>query len=171
MVELARRHPEWTFLFLGLVQLDFDRRFPPLPNLVFHRLVPHRELADYLALFDVCLIPHLDNAHTAGNNPLKLYDYLTTGRPVVSTRVAGVEGFEDVVEVAADRASFIAAVEAAAAAVVEGHEPPERAVVRRARAAAHTWEARAAEVEALLLRALAEPGPPRPPTGPRAGRR
>jgi len=102
--ELARRHPDWTILFLGLVQLDFDRQFHDLPNVVFHPLVRHSELADYLAVFDVCLIPHLDNAHTAGNNPLKLYDYLTTGRSIVSTPIAGLSGFEDVVDVARDHA-------------------------------------------------------------------
>jgi glycosyltransferase involved in cell wall biosynthesis len=150
VTELARRHPEWTLFFLGLVQLDFDRRFRSLPNVVFHPPVPHGELADYMSLFDVCLIPHLDNPHTAGNNPLKLYDYLTTGRPIVTTRVAGLEGFEDLVEVATDRDSFIAAVEAA----VAGPDPPGRAANRRARAAEHTWEARAAEVEAILLEAV-----------------
>ena len=143
---LAQRHPDWTVLFLGLIQHNFDRRFRDLPNVHFHPLVPHTQLADYLAIFDVCLIPHLDNAHTAGNNPLKLYDYLTTGKPIVSTRIAGVTGFEDVVVVADDRESFIRAVEAAVAA------PGALAdsAAQRARAAAHTWEARAAQVESAI---------------------
>jgi len=158
VVELARRHPEWTICFLGLVQLDFDRRFPPLPNLVFHPQVPHAELSDYLSLFDVCLIPHLDNAHTAGQSPLKLYDYLTTGRPVVSTRIAGIDDFADVIEIADTRAEFIAAVEAAVSA--SGREPPEAAAARRARGAEHTWDARARQVEAILLGALGSLEPP-----------
>ncbi len=155
VTELARRHPEWTLLFLGLVQLGFDRHLRDLPNVVFHPLVPHAELADYLAIFDVCLIPHLDNLHTAGNNPLKLYDYLTTGRPIVATQVAGVEGFADVIHTARDRDDFIAAVEAAVAV----SEPPEVAEQRLARAAEHTWEARAAQVESILRQASAEPRP------------
>ncbi|HWN80840.1 MAG TPA: glycosyltransferase [Candidatus Udaeobacter sp.] len=149
--ELARRHPDWTVLFLGLIQLEFDRHFQDLPNVRFHPLVPHEQLADYLAIFDVCLIPHLDNAHTAGNNPLKLYDYLTTGKPIVSTRIAGETGFEDVVTVAADREAFIRAVEAAVATPISMTE----AAAHRSRAAAHTWEARAAQVEAAIRRALA----------------
>jgi hypothetical protein len=97
------------------------------------------------------LIPHLDNAHTAGNNPLKLYDYLTTGKPIVSTRIAGIAGFEDVVTVADDREAFIRAVEAAVAAPASVTE----AAAHRTRAAAHTWEARAAQVEAAIRRARA----------------
>jgi glycosyltransferase involved in cell wall biosynthesis len=157
VAELARRHPEWTILFIGVVQLDFDRRFRGYRNVVFHPPVPHRELAAYLSLFDVCLIPHLDNPHTAGNNPLKMYDYLTTGRPVIATRVAGLEGFEDVIEVAGDRERFIALVESA----LEKPDPPLAAAARRARAAEHTWEARAAQVEEILVRTLGggrEPG-------------
>ena len=144
--ELARRHPDWTVLFLGLVQLNFDRAFQDLPNVHFHPLVPHAELADYLAIFDVCLIPHLDNLHTAGNNPLKLYDYLTTGKPIVSTRIAGVAGFEDVVAVAGDRESFIRAVEAAVANPASVTD----SAAHRARGAAHTWEARASQVETAI---------------------
>jgi glycosyltransferase involved in cell wall biosynthesis len=154
VLALARRHPDWTILFLGLVQLDFDRAFRDLPNVVFHPLVPYAKLADYLDLFDVCLIPHLDNPHTAGNNPLKLYDYLTTGRPVVATRVAGMAGFEDVVQVAATREDFIAAVETA----VMRPEPATAAARRRERAAQHTWEARARQVETALLATITARG-------------
>jgi len=149
VLALARRHPDWTILFLGLVQLDFDREFTDVPNVVFHPLVPYAKLADYLALFDVCLIPHLDNPHTAGNNPLKLYDYLTTGRPIVATQVAGTAGFADVVSLAADREEFIRAVEEA----VRRGEPDDMPARRRARAAENTWAARARQVEAALVAA------------------
>jgi glycosyltransferase involved in cell wall biosynthesis len=152
---LAKRHPNWTILFLGLVQLEFDRHFRDLANVHFHPLVPHSELADYLGLFDVCLIPHLDNAHTAGNNPLKLYDYLTTGKPIVATRISGLEGFEDVVAVARDHERFIHAVEDA----VHDPGPPAAVAARLARAAEHSWEARAAQVEAAIARALADRRP------------
>ena len=151
---IARRHPEWTLLFLGQLQPGLDRRLGEAPNVVFHPLVPHAELAEYLRLFDVCLIPHLDNAHTAGNNPLKLYDYLTTGKPVVATRIAGLEGFEDVVQVADGHAGFLAALEQAVAVP----EPPAVAARRRERARAHTWEARAHQVEAAIAASLAAVG-------------
>ncbi len=154
VAEIARRHPEWTLLFLGQLQPGLDRRLGDASNVVFHPLVPHAELADYLRLFDVCLIPHLDNAHTAGNNPLKLYDYLTTGKPVVATRIAGLEGFEDVVQVADGHAGFLAALEAAVAVP----EPPAVAARRRERARSHTWDARARQVEAALGAALAAVG-------------
>ncbi|MGD8394427.1 MAG: glycosyltransferase, partial [Candidatus Eiseniibacteriota bacterium] len=145
---IARRHPEWSLCFIGPVFRGFERRFPALPNLHFHPAVPHAELQDYLALFDVCLIPHLRNAHTAGNNPLKLYDYLTTGRPVVATRIAGMQGFEDVVTVVETREAFVAAIERA----VAGDEPPGAAARRQERAAAHHWSVRAREAAAALER-------------------
>ena len=151
--ELARRQPGCTLLFIGPIRDDFRRRFPSLPNIRFLPPVPYDALQDYLALFDVCLIPHLDNPHTAGNNPLKLYDYLTTGQPVVSTRIAGLEGFEDVVAVAESAPDFLAAVDR-----VLAEDTGEARGRRLARAAEQHWSRRVHEVAAALEAALGRGG-------------
>jgi hypothetical protein len=48
----------------------------------------HAALPGYLAAFDVCLNPLAPGPHSDRRSPLRLYDYLATGKPVISTRVA-----------------------------------------------------------------------------------
>jgi hypothetical protein len=60
---LARSLPKCSLLFLGPVFRDFHLRFPRLPNIHFHPAVPYRVLQDHIRVFDVCLVPHLVNAH------------------------------------------------------------------------------------------------------------
>lgn len=45
----------------------------------------YNELFKYLNLFDICLIPFLDNEMVKGCNPIKLYEFLESGKPVLST--------------------------------------------------------------------------------------
>jgi glycosyltransferase involved in cell wall biosynthesis len=139
---LARAHPEASLVFLGPVFRDFSRRFPAFPNINFHPPVPHERLQDYLRAFDVCLLPHLVNAHTAGNDPIKLYDYLSSGRPVVTTPVAGSERVAGVARVADSPAAFCAAVEAALAEADPGLQAARLEVARQ-----NSWAVRARQVE------------------------
>ena len=68
------------------------------PNIVFHGLVPQPELPAYLAQMDVCLNVFRAGALSKDVSPLKFYEYLATGKPVVSTREPlQVEDFKDVV--------------------------------------------------------------------------
>jgi len=94
-------------------------------------------------------MPYLQNRHSEHISPLKLYDYLSTGRPIVATRIAGLEGFEDVVAVVETRAAFHAAVEAAVGA---GRLPGRQARLQRAQD--HHWSVRAREAAAVIDAAL-----------------
>jgi len=147
---LARTHAGASLVFLGPVYGEFHRRFPPLPNIHFLDPVPHRELQDHLHAFDVCVLPHLVNAHTAGNDPIKLYDYLSTGRPVVATPVAGTERLTGVVRVARTPAGFSAEVEAALRETDPGAEALRLATARR-----NTWATRIVLVEEAIREAWA----------------
>jgi hypothetical protein len=65
--------------------------------------------------FDACLIPHLLNPLTRSMDPTKLYDYLGSGKPIVSTKVAGTERFPDVLYLGDEVETFITGIEAALA--------------------------------------------------------
>jgi glycosyltransferase involved in cell wall biosynthesis len=88
MLELARAHPEWSFVFVGkrsphpeinglLAQLD------TLPNVYFLGAKSTSVLAHYPQHFDVCVMPYQVNNYTKYINPLKLNEYLAAGRPCV----------------------------------------------------------------------------------------
>jgi len=79
-------------------------------------------------------------------DPLKLYEYLTTGLPIVATDVPPVRTYEALVYIAHDAASFVEKVEEALAE----QETPRAEDLWRARieeAQRHSWEHR---VETIL---------------------
>lgn len=75
-------------------------------NLHYFGPVSYADLPSYLAAFDVAIIPHLENEFTRTMNPLKLYDYLAAGKPVVTTPVAGVEQFHEQIRIARSSEEF-----------------------------------------------------------------
>ena len=84
-------------------------------------------------------------------NPLKLYQYLAGGNPVVSTAIPSVKPFADVVAWTKTREEFLAATERALAEAPE----LERREARRAVARRYTWDAVAEHQLEIFRHALA----------------
>jgi glycosyltransferase involved in cell wall biosynthesis len=75
----------------------------------------HGEVPGYLQHADVLIVPHLVDEFTDSLDPIKLYEYLAVGRPIVSTPVAGFRDADsDAILLAAD-GRFPTAVAAAVA--------------------------------------------------------
>lgn len=99
---LARRHRDWSFVFVGATarQPEMEetvRRMRELPNAHFLGPKSTVELARYPQHFDVCLMPYRLTDYTRYINPLKLYEYLASGRPVLASRLPSLEPFGDLV--------------------------------------------------------------------------
>ena len=69
------------------------------PNLEWTGPVHHSRVPSLLREADVLLIPHRQSRLSLSMDPLKLYEYLTTGLPVVSTPVPPTENFADLIYV------------------------------------------------------------------------
>jgi glycosyltransferase involved in cell wall biosynthesis len=108
------------------------------------------ELPAVLAHCDVALIPFRDNAHTRASLPLKLWEYVAAGLPVVATDLPNLRAAADEadVRVAADPAAFGARAREAASASAAGREE------QSARARPHDWGARIEELCDAVARAL-----------------
>ena len=100
---------------------------------------------------DVGLVPFADNAHTRASLPLKLWEYLAAGLPVVASPLPSLRelGAAGTVRIASDPVQFADAVRAAAA------EPPSLRAARLELARAHDWPARIEELCAAVAAALA----------------
>lgn len=88
-VELVRRmaaaRPGVTFVLIGGV-FDVDvSSLERLPNVHLLGQQPYERMPSYVAAFDVCLIPFVVDEITAATDPVKFYEYLSLGKPVVAT--------------------------------------------------------------------------------------
>jgi glycosyltransferase involved in cell wall biosynthesis len=94
--------------------------------------------------FDVCIVPHRVTPFTESLNPIKLWEYLAAGKPIVSTDVAGFRDYPQFVRIASDAPSFLQAVQAALT------EDPSLPQARRAEAQHHSWNSRLDAVEQVI---------------------
>ncbi|MHB8993005.1 MAG: methyltransferase domain-containing protein [Chloroflexota bacterium] len=171
-VDLVRRVaellPRWSFALIGPVQegnREVDR-LRGVRNAHFLGLKERASLPGYLSQMDVALIPYKIDRLTRGIYPLKLHEYLAAGKPVVATPIPSLQEMGETVYLAADAASFAAAIERAAA-----EDGAERREERRRLARGESWDARAAEIGGLITKTMEEKGrtaeqPPSPPQGP-----
>jgi glycosyltransferase involved in cell wall biosynthesis len=114
--QIAEAHPDWSIVMVGSVwpnKRDQAEALGSLPNVYFLGAQPYQTLPAFLRGFDVCIIPHTRDALTASMDPIKLYDYLASGKPIVCTPVAGVERFAEVLYIAETPTRFAGYLETA----------------------------------------------------------
>jgi hypothetical protein len=99
---------------------------------------------------DVALIPFKHTSVTYHADPIKAYEYLAAGVPVVATNMPALRRLAHVVRLADSIDSFSAEIEGALA---EGRDTRKRE--RQTEAARHTWSNRFDELTELLERRLA----------------
>lgn len=145
LAQAACIHLDWSFVLIGPVDTDI-RTLQRLPNVHFLGARPHDSLPGYLTGADACLIPFKLSPLTTAVNPVKLYEYLAAGKPVVSTALPEVARYGALCYVAAEGVSFLRAAERAIAEGVNERLSEER----RAIAAANTWSQRATAFDQLL---------------------
>jgi glycosyltransferase involved in cell wall biosynthesis len=146
---MAHSHPGWSIALVGYVWFGFDAGvFADCPNI--HVLGPqaYGEFPAFLKGMDVCIMPFPLNETTLRGDALKLYEYLSGGRPVVSTPVPAAKRLASVIRIADNKADFVTAVEAALT------DPPEAQAVRLAAIRPHTWSARTRQKAAIIRAAL-----------------
>lgn len=140
VVEAARRGAgRFAFVFVGPNRLppSATRELEACPNVKLIPEQPPEGLPAFVAAFDVCVIPHLVSPFTDSLDPIKLYEYLAAGKPVVSTGVQGVMPYREFVDVADDAEAFAAKI----AAVPASGAPDAEA--RRHFGRENSWKARA----------------------------
>ncbi|MBC7785846.1 MAG: glycosyltransferase, partial [Burkholderiales bacterium] len=146
VVELAKAFPAATIALVGPNMLNPESvtRLAAHKNIVLPGPVDFSEVASVMSAFDVCIVPHVVNDFTESLSPLKLYEYLASGLPTVSTPVSGFRDYPGLIHLAADASSFVRACEIALS------EPQEMAVRRQEIAKQHSWDARLDEIEAVI---------------------
>lgn len=84
LVELMSSLPEYNLKLVGEITTSFDR-LKKMPNVSFTGQVPYEELPDVIATTEAFILPYKANDLTKTIEPLKLREYLATGRQVLTT--------------------------------------------------------------------------------------
>ncbi len=140
---VARLQPEWSFVLVGST---YSADLSPLRGLANVHLLgeqPYGVLPAYLHAFDVCLVPFKMSPLTEAADPVKFYEYLSAGKPVVSVPLPDLRPWapQGLVYLADEAEDFVIQIERALA-----EDSPERLRSRRDFAGHHTWEARCARL-------------------------
>lgn len=129
-----------------IVGPEFGKKFI-LPNnnsnLRFLGLKRHHELASFIRDFRVCVLPFRITPVTLSVNPVKVYEYLAAGKPVVSTALPECERMAPLVDVVSSHGAFIEAV-------TYRLKDPGDTASRMKYALENTWERRGDAVQSLL---------------------
>ena len=143
----ATRHPEWQFVFAGAPMIDgkhHSREIDAVTTLAnVHRigLIPHEEVPAYVNHFDLCLIPYRANEYNKASFPLKFWEFMATGKPVIVTGVPELKEYSSLI----GYAESVAQLEQLITYWLT--HPEEKRAERIALAREHSWEKR---VETIL---------------------
>jgi len=110
---IASCRPNWSVVLIGRTSAPDAQRLRGFSNVHFLGEQPYEELPKYLFHFDVCLIPFRLNPLTAATNPVKFYEYLSTGKPIVATNLPELETYGSLAYLAGSPDEYLAAIEQA----------------------------------------------------------
>lgn len=115
LLETATRRSDWNFVLVGPVAAHRER-LSSAANVFLLPARPQEELAPLLWHSDVGMIPFERSPLIESVAPLKLFEYLAAGLPVVSTRWEEIELLASPAALCDDAAGFAEAIERAASA-------------------------------------------------------
>ena len=143
----AKARPDWSFVLIGKEKPGVDlSALHAMQNVYFLGLKPNEQLPQYLAQFDACLNLFAKSDLSKDVSPLKFYEYLATGRPIVSTRQPDqILQYAPLIEIADSPEEFIAACEKA-----RDDDTPERNAERIEAGRACSWDSRVAQMCEIL---------------------
>ena len=107
---MVKARPSWQFVFIGPVSVDVSR-FDKYSNIHFIGRVPYDYLPSYMEAIDVFMNPYLRDEISESCSPLKVFEYLAAGKPVVSVPMPEVLRFAPFVRLADNSEQFVERIE------------------------------------------------------------
>jgi glycosyltransferase involved in cell wall biosynthesis len=148
---LARQKADWTVVLVGPLWEGLSAQslsgLKACPNVRFIGHVPYERLPGYFKAADVLIIPYLINEVTRNVFPIKFFEYLATGKPVVATALPSLADYAQAVALCGTHGIFEEAVRKA----IESDDEVKREQ-RLEIARANTWERRLEEMSAEIQR-------------------
>lgn len=107
---MAKANEKWSLILVGPLfrnKRAIDR-LRENKNIYILGEKPPNLIPLYIKYFDICLIPYIKNKFTRDVSPIKLYEYLAMGKPIVSTFFSDdLDDYKSVIGIAEDKNKFI----------------------------------------------------------------
>jgi glycosyltransferase involved in cell wall biosynthesis len=141
LLELSKRRLDWFFVFVGPQSPHQETRFAieelsHRPNVYFLGGKSTQDLAAYPQHFDTCIMPYRIDGYTNNIYPLKLHEYLASGRPIVGSPIRSLQDFRHVIKLAATSDEWVRAIAESLAPEARSDAEVE---ARRSVAREHDW--------------------------------
>jgi glycosyltransferase involved in cell wall biosynthesis len=155
LLEAAGMLPECSFVLVGGTPdavAEYRERYAS-PRVRFEGFRPHEEIPLWQRAADVLVIPNTAREAISAyyTSPMKLFEYMASGTPVVASRLPSIEEIVDGSMVTFAEPDDPDSFRDAIAAVFDDPEAArKKAAIARAAVATHTWDARAARILAFL---------------------
>lgn len=141
--QMARIFPQYSFVMIGPKYNVSD--VPRHPNLHWLGFKPYSELIYYTQMFDVGIIPFKLSSMVEAVNPIKMWEYMAVGMPVVTTALPEAKQYEGVVYYSRDYDEFFSNITRALA-----DNYPERREQRLELARNNSWQQRVQQIISII---------------------
>jgi hypothetical protein len=112
--DISEKYPNMSIVLLGPIfpgakcEIDMMRKYH---NVIFVDKKPQELLPNYIRTFDICIIPFKINDLTISVNPIKLYEYMASGKNIISTNMPEAEKYKDIIYVTNSKKEFVDSIE------------------------------------------------------------
>ncbi len=146
ITRLATEIPEGTLILAGPVAAqDVVEKMKRFSNIVLPGAVPYEALPQLASMADVLLMPYRKNEATEQIQPLKMTEYLASGKPAVVTNLQAAEEWKDALDVTETAEEFVETVKLRVKTGL-----PETQTAARERLKKETWEEKTNQLETFL---------------------
>jgi len=107
---LAKNNPDKSFVLVGPVwrakRKEVEEKLKTLPNVYLLGRKSYAEIPMYIQQFDVAIVAHHSDRFIKSTDPMKIYEYLACGKPIVSTQASTVKELNKLISVTTDPKEF-----------------------------------------------------------------
>lgn len=143
VIEVAKKRPDWCFVLVGYC---FDGTVSRLqeaaiPNIILYPAQPYKKLPSFVVGFDIQTIPFVLNDITNATSPVKLFEYMASGKPILTSAMPECLQYRSVA-IYSDADDFIAKTER----LLQDRNNPEFIMDMDCEAKENTWDARVEQI-------------------------
>lgn len=113
--KIAQCRPRWSLVLIGPIgegdPWTDQSNLEGMDNIYLLGYRPYFKLPHYLKGIDVAILPNLINNYTKAMFPMKFFEYLAAGKPIVSTNIPAITEFANYIEIADSLDDFVVAIE------------------------------------------------------------